>query len=98
MSFESEAARLRKLAQNRNVSFWWRGHAEVERKKDRIAKIDVHNMLKRCLVSNVEESDGEEAWRAEGTDIDGRRICAIVVPYEDDHNPEIKIITTWAKK
>jgi hypothetical protein len=98
MSFENEASRLRKLAQNRNISFLWTGHAEVERNKDQIAKIDVHNMLKRCLVSNVEDSDGETGWRAEGTDIDGRRICAIVVVYEDDGNPEIKIVTTWAKK
>jgi hypothetical protein len=37
-------------------------------------------------------------WRAEGSDIDGRSIAAIVVAYEDDNNPEIKILTTWAKK
>jgi hypothetical protein len=66
-----------------------------KRKKDRIAKIDVQNMLKRCRVSNVEDTGGEEGWRAEGTDIDGRRIVAIVVPYEDDP-PEIKVVTTWA--
>jgi hypothetical protein len=66
--------------------------------KDEIAKLDVHNMLKRCSVTNVEDTDGEIGWRAEGTDIDGRRIAAIVVAYEDDENPEIKIVTTWAKK
>ena len=69
-----------------------------ERKNDGIAKLDVHNMLKRCSVTNVEDTDGEEGWRAEGTDIDGRRIIAIVVAYEDEEFPEIKIITTWAKK
>ncbi len=97
MAYENEAARLRKLARNRNVLFWWTDHAEIERKKDDIAKIDVHNMLKRCSVSNVEDTDGEEGWRAEGTDIDGRRIAAIVVAYDDDTSPEIKIVTTWAK-
>jgi hypothetical protein len=95
MPFEDEASRLRKLARNPNVLVWWTDHAEIERKKDRIAKIDVQNMLKRCRVSNVEDTGGEEGWRAEGTDIDGRRIVAIVVPYEDDP-PEIKVVTTWA--
>jgi len=61
MSFQNEAARLRKLARNPNVLFWWTNHAEVERNKDNIAKIDVHNMLKRCLVSNVEDTNGENA-------------------------------------
>ncbi len=98
MSYENEASQLRKLARNPNVLIGWSSHAEVERNKDQIAKIDVHNMLKRCVVSNVEDTDGETGLRAEGTDIDGRRIAAIVVAYEDDQNPEIKIVTTWAKK
>ena len=66
--------------------------------KTGIAKIDVENMLKRCSVINVEDTDGEEGWRATGSDIDGRSIVAIVVPYEDDNYPEIKIVTVWAKK
>ena len=98
MAFENEASRLRDLARDPNVLVWWKRHADEERQKDGIAKIDVHNMLKRCMVTNVEETDGEETWRAEGKDIDGRSIAAIVVAYEDEHNPEIKIITTWAKK
>ena len=97
MPFEDEASRLRKLARDPNVLFWWTGHAETERKKDDIARLDVHNMLKRCSVSNVEDTDGEVGWRAEGTDIDGRRIAAIVVAYEDDP-AEIKIVTVWAHK
>ena len=97
MAFESEAARLRKLARRPDVLVWWRDHAEDERAKDDIAKLDVQNMLKRCLVSNVEDTDGEECWRAEGNDIDGRPITAIVVAYEDDP-PEIKIVTCWARK
>lgn len=97
MPFENEAARLRKLARRLDVTVWWTDHAEIERGKDSIAKLDVHNMLKRCSVSKVEEADGEEGWRAEGTDIDGRRIAAIVVAYEDEP-PEIKVVTTWAYK
>lgn len=97
MTCENEASRLRTLARRGDVTVWWSDHADVERNKDGIAKIDVHNMLKRCVVSNVEDADGEECWRAEGSDIDGRRIAAIVVAYEDDP-PEIKIITTWAHK
>jgi hypothetical protein len=98
MAFESEASRLRKLARNPSVLVGWRKHAETERRNDDIAKIDVHNMMKRCKVTNVEDTDGEEGWRAEGTDIDGRTIVAIVVAYEDEGNPEIKVVTTWAKK
>jgi hypothetical protein len=46
MSYQNEAARLRKLARNPNILFWWTDHAEKERQNDSIAKIDVHNMLK----------------------------------------------------
>lgn len=97
MAFENEAARLRQLARNPDVTVWWTEHAEIERGKDDIAKLDVQSMLKRCQVTNVEDTDGEEGWRAEGSDIDGRRIAAIIVAYEDDP-PEIKIVTTWAYK
>ena len=97
MAFENEASRLRKLARRSDVTVWWVNHAEDERNKDSIAKLDVYNMLKRCRVSKVEETDGEECWRAEGTDVDGRGITAEVVANEDDP-PEIKIITTWAHK
>jgi hypothetical protein len=96
MAFENEASRLRKLAQNPNVLFIWTNHAEVEREKDSIAKIDVENMARRCSVSLVENKRGEEEWRAEGTDIDGRRIAAVVVA--DERNVQIKVITTWARK
>jgi len=41
-----------------------------------------------------------EKWAGEqkDKDIDGRRITAIVVVYEDEEFPEIKIVTTWAHK
>jgi hypothetical protein len=97
MAFENEAARLRKIAVRPDATVWWTDHADVERLKDNIAKLDVHNMLKRCSISKVEETDGEECWRAEGTDIDSRRIVAEVVAYEGEP-PEIKIVTTWARK
>jgi hypothetical protein len=97
MAYENEASRLRKLARRPDTTVWWSGHGDDERNKDDISKIDVHNMLKRCRISKVEQSDGEDSWRAEGTDIDGRAIAAEVVAYEDDP-PEIKIITTWAHK
>jgi|SRR6516225_5823896 hypothetical protein len=96
MAFEHEAARLRRLAQNREVVFVYRPHAEREMKNDGLYKIDVENMLRRCSVANVEDSDGEEAWRAYGSDGDGRKFFAIVVPYEDDI--EIKVITVFVEK
>ena len=92
--FEHEAARLRALASAKRVRIRWRQHAVEEATKDGIAKIDVENMLRRCSVSWVEHSKGEETWRAEGTDIDGRKITAVAVPYED--MIVIKVITCWA--
>lgn len=55
-------------------------------------------MLCRCLVTLVENNrdNGEEEWRAEGTDSDGRKITAVVVVYENAG--EIKVVTTWANK
>lgn len=96
MPFENEAARLRRIARRGTVFFT--DHAEVERKKDGIEKLDVVNMLGRCTVSLVEtnKQNGEEEWRAEGTDSDGRKITAVVVAYEDV--AEVKVVTTWANK
>jgi hypothetical protein len=96
MPFEHEAGRLRRIARRGTVFFT--DHAEIERKKDAIEKIDVVNMLGRCTISLVEtnKDNGEEEWRAEGSDSDGRKITAVVVAYEDV--AEVKIITTWANK
>lgn len=95
MPFEHEAGRLRAIARRGTVFFT--KHAEIERKKDGLEKIDVTNMLGRCTVTLVEinKENGEEEWRAEGTDTDGRKIAAVVVVYEEV--AEVKVITTWAK-
>ncbi|KRQ96377.1 MULTISPECIES: DUF4258 domain-containing protein [Bradyrhizobium] len=96
MAFENEAGRLRRIARRGTIFFT--NHAEIERKKDGIEKLDVINVLGRCTVSLVEvnKENGEEEWRAEGTDNDGRKITAVVVAYEDV--AEVKIVTTWANK
>jgi hypothetical protein len=64
MAFENEASRLRKLAQNPNVLFIWTNHAEVEREKDSIAKIDVENWLEGAQSvwwrTNVGKKNGEQ--------------------------------------
>lgn len=74
---------------------WYMRHAEKdELPADGIAKIDVENMLRRCIVSLIEDSGGEETWRAQGPDLDGRMLTAVVVAYEDDNS--IKVITGWA--
>jgi Domain of unknown function (DUF4258) len=96
MPFEHEAASLRKAARRGTIFFT--NHAEKERKKDQIEKLDITNMLCRCSISLIEtnKENGEEEWRAEGTDNDGRKITAVVVVYDDVS--EVKIITTWANK
>ena len=96
MPFENEAGILRRLARNANVVFVYRPHALDEMRNDGLYKIDVENMLRRCAISNIEASDGEDCWRAEGRDNDGRKVTAITVVYEEDE--EIKIVTVWAAK
>ncbi len=87
---------MRRIARRGTVFFT--DHAEIERKKDGIEKLDAVNMLGRCSVSLVEtnKDNGEEEWRAEGSDNDGRKITAVVVAYEDV--AEVKVVTTWANK
>jgi len=96
MPFEHEAGCLRRVARRGTVFFT--DHAEIERKKDGIEKIDVVNMLGRCTISLAETNreSGEEEWRAEGSDSDGRKITAVVVVYGDV--AEVKVVTTWANK
>jgi hypothetical protein len=96
MAFEHEGGRLRRIARRGTIFFT--NHAEIERRKDGIEKLDVVNMLGRCTISLVEvnKENGEEEWRAEGTDNDGRKITAVVVAYEDV--AEVKVVTTWANK
>ena len=96
MSYEHEAGRLRSLASS-GANVWYTRHAETELANDDIAKLDVENMLRRCSVALVEvNSSGDTTWRAVGTDSDGRRIVAVVVANEDDH--EIKVITGWVHR
>jgi hypothetical protein len=96
MPFEHEAGRLRRVARRGTVFFT--DHADDVRTKDAIEKLDVVNMLGRCTISLIEtnKESGEEEWRAEGTDSDGRKITAVVVVYEDI--AEVKVVTTWANK
>ena len=76
MPFEHECGRLRRLARDRRTVIFYTGHGGQERDKDSISRLDVTNMLGRCMVTLVEVNaeSGEEEWRAEGTDTDGRKI------------------------
>ena len=94
-NFENEASRLRRLARRDGVRFAYRKHAEDEMANDKVYKIDVENMLRRCRVTLVEEKKSETTWRAEGKDTEGRSIAAVVVAYED--LIKVKIVTAWAK-
>ncbi len=96
MPFEHEAGQLRKAARRGTV--FYTKHGDEERKKDAIEKIDIANMLCRCSVTLVEtnKANGEQEWRAEGRDGDGRKITVIVVVYEAVG--EIKVVTAWANK
>ena len=69
MPYEHEAGQLRKIA--RRGTIFYTDHAETERRKDQIEKIDIANMLSRCRVTLVEtnKSNGEEEWRAEEQEV-----------------------------
>jgi hypothetical protein len=64
--------------------------------KDRIGKLDVTAMLRRCRVVAAEQNRFEECWTAEGGDLDGNQITAIVVAY--DERMTIKVITAWRRR
>ena len=78
-----EGRRLRALANQADVRFRFREHALTEMAKDSITMLDVRSMLRRCSLVRVEQNRFEEAWNADGTDADGRRITVVVVAYED---------------
>ena len=87
---------MRRIARRGTVFFT--KHAEIERTKDGIEKIEIVNMLGRCTISLIETNrkNGDEEWRAEGSDSDGRKITAVVVVYDDV--VEVKVVTAWANK
>ncbi len=93
-NFEAEASALRKLARAIGTRFAFRKHALAEYAKDKVSRIDVEVMLGRCRITLIEDRKGEETWRAEGADCDGRTIVAVVVCKAEES--EIKIITGWA--
>lgn len=96
-SFEDEGSRLCDLASS-GARVFFTSHALKEMADDSIARLDVEEMLCTCTVTRVADSQGEQSWRAEGEDFDGRPITAVVVPYESANPPYIKIITAWVKK
>jgi hypothetical protein len=83
-NFDDERSRLCDLASS-GARVFFTAHA-------------VEEMLCTCTVTRVADSKGEESWRAEGEDFDGRVIVAVVVPYESANPPYIKIVTAWVKK
>ena len=91
--YPAEAARLRALAANPQVRIRYTRHALEEMANDELVRIDVENMLRRCCVTLVEDSQGEETWRAQGSDNNGGSITAVVVAYETEIC--IKVITAW---
>lgn len=93
-SYENEGSRLRALASNRGVSFKFTRHSREEMDKDGIREADVISALCRCSVVRVEQNRFEPTWNAVGSDLDGRTMTIVVVPYED--RIKIKVITVWA--
>jgi hypothetical protein len=96
-NFDDERSRLCDLASS-GARVFFTAHAVDEMAADSIARLDVEEMLCTCTVTRVADSKGEESWRAEGEDFDGRVIVAVVVPYESANPPYIKIVTAWVKK
>jgi len=94
--FETESAIICALASEERVHIT--PHALNAAADDDVARIDLEDMLCECTVIRRDESHGEEAWRVEGDDFDGRTIVAIVVPYETAKPPYLKVITCWVKK
>ena len=92
-NFEPQASTLREMVR-KGARIAFRAHALAEMEKDGIVRLDVEAILGRCKVTLIEDRRGEETWRAEGVDCDGRRIVAVVVWKSEEF--EIKVITSWA--
>ena len=91
--YHNEGSRLRCLAMNPQVRIKFRNHALEEMAKDGLSQLAVFSMLRRCSVVRREQNRFEEVWTASGSDVDGNKIDAVVVAYEDVIM--IKVITAW---
>lgn len=95
--FQAEGARLRALVSG-GARVFFTPHSLSAMRDDGLVRDDVEDMLSACDVTRVEVRGGEETWRAEGLDFERRPIAAVVVPYERENDPLVKVITSWVKK
>jgi hypothetical protein len=91
--FHDEARRLRTLANNYSVAVAFSPHAEKEMRKDRIDRVDISSILKRCSVIGCELYALEWRWTATGRTCDGENIEIVCIPKED--LIRIDVITVW---
>lgn len=82
--YDYEAGVIRRLMGVPAVRIIYKHHAERVRMIERgITDNDVRTVLKRCRVTEVRPDDRGDAWSAEGTDCDGRRLRVVVSVRED---------------
>jgi Domain of unknown function (DUF4258) len=94
-SNQDRTRRLHLVANAPGARFVFRDHAitQMALPERKIARIDVQKALKTGFVSGIDMSKGEETWNVDGKDLDDRRICVVVVVY--DELIRIKIITAF---
>lgn len=71
--------------------FWWTKHG-LQSLDEGCSTDDYEKMLTICQVTLVENKK-DVLWRAEGTDVDGMKLVAVVAVYEE--RVVIKIVTTF---
>jgi hypothetical protein len=87
------ARRIRALAQQTDVVYSYREHAQVEMRNDKISRVDIQNGLQRCSVAR-QELHGI-VWRetvrfrcSDGDDV-------YVVVQVDEEERRIDVVTAW---
>ena len=94
--FHDEGRRLRALACRDGVTVAFGPHAEREMRKDRLTRVDVLSILRRCSVIGCELHLLEWRWTASGRTCDGELVEIVCVIEEE--KIRIDVVTVWKKK
>lgn len=88
-----ETSRLRAaMSGKRPIRYWWMIHGRPEMTTNRITASSVERLCRKGSVVWV-ESDLDELWHVEGSDLDGRSIRVVVALIEEENETVIKVVT-----
>jgi hypothetical protein len=92
-NYRSETLMLRRVANDARCRWEFRKHALKELAKDGRTAADVQYAIMTNSQVTLHELKRDLLWRAEGKDLDGKRIQVVVAVF--DAVPKIKVITAF---